>query len=124
MKKHKFIEANRTGNKHNDNEAKRRFASRIQDIHEALADANQRDALLNDCLAIDAKIVLRVALSTGGPEDGFQITCAAATGQPLQGCYFFANWSFRREWPLSAEELDAVCAAYAIGDARLYLTRP
>jgi hypothetical protein len=102
---------NKIKDENNEMRAKRGFVSQILEIREALTDTDKRDDLLND---FDAKITLRVELSIGRTSDSFQIACDAATGQPVHGCYYFVNWSFRREWSLSADELSVVCAAYAM----------
>jgi len=107
----------------NDTEAKRYFQMRMQDIREAMKDERKQEDLWNDCLAIDATIAINVQLSTGGPGDGFEIICAASTGEPLYGNHYFLNWGFRREISLSADELADVCSAYAIEDGRQYLNR-
>ena len=107
----------------NDSEAKRYFHMRMQDIRDAMDDSEKQEDLWNNCLTIDATITLNVQLSTGGPGDGFEIICAASTGEPLYGNHYFLNWGFRREISLSADELADVCAAYAIEDGRQYLNR-
>ena len=81
----------------NDTEAKRYFQMRMQDIREAMKDERKQEDLWNDCLAIYATIAINVQLSTGGPGDGFEIICAASTGEPLYGNNYFLNWGFRRE---------------------------
>jgi hypothetical protein len=107
----------------NDTEARRYFELRMHDIREAMDDTDKQEALWNDCLAIDATITLNVQLSTGGPGDGFEITCDASTGEPLHGNHYFRQWGYSRECPLSADELSDVCAAYAIEDGRDFLNR-
>ena len=106
-----------------DAEARRCFGSRLQTLREALTDSDKLDALHEDCLAMEASITVNITLSTGGPGDGFEITCDAATGQPVRGCHYFTNWGFRREENLSNDELADVCAAYGLDDARLFLKR-
>lgn len=105
----------------NNAEAKRYFELRMKDIRAAMNDSDKQDALLNDCLAIDATIALNIQLSTGGPGDGFEIICDAATGQPLRGYHYFVQWGYRRECSLSTDELAEVCSAYAIEDGRQFL---
>jgi hypothetical protein len=107
----------------NDTEAKRYFDLRLQEIREAMNDADKQEALWNDCLTIDATITLNVQLSTGGPGDGYEITCDASTGEPLHGSHYYTQWGYRRECPLSEDELSDVCAAYAIEDGRHFLNR-
>ena len=102
-------------------EARRCFELRLQSIREALVDSAKMDDLLNDCLAVEAKITINIQLSTGGPGDGFGITCDASTREPLHGCHYFMQWGYRKEVPLSPDELADVCAAYGLEDARLYL---
>jgi hypothetical protein len=108
-------------NHDNDNEAKRYFDLRMKNIRAALNDPDNQDALSNDCLAIGATIALNIQLSTGGPGDGFEIVCDAASGQPLNGYHYFVQWGYRRERLLSADELAEVCSAYAIEDGRQFL---
>ena len=50
----------------NDIEAKRYFDLRMQEIDEAMNDADKQETLWADCLAIDATITLNIQLSTGG----------------------------------------------------------
>jgi hypothetical protein len=107
----------------NDTEARRYFDLRMQEIREALSDAEKQEELSNDCLAIEATITLTIELSTGGGADGFEIVCDAATGEPVQGRHYYTNWGYCRECPLSADELADVCAAYAIEDGRQFLNR-
>lgn len=107
----------------NDSEARHYFQMRMQDIREAMNDTDKQEDLWNDCLAIDANITVNVQLSTGGPGDGFEIICAASTGEPLHGNHYFINWGFRRECSLSADELSDVCSAYGIEDGRHFLNR-
>jgi hypothetical protein len=104
-------------------EACRYFESRLESVREALADSEKHDALMEGCLSVEARLSIDIQLSTGGPGDGFEIVCDAATGEPLHGCHYFVNWGFRKEVPLSPDELRDVCAAYAVDDARLFLDR-
>lgn len=107
----------------NDKDAQCYFDLRMENIRAALANTDKQEELFNDVLAIDPRIALNIQLSTGGPGDGFTIICDAVTGRPLSGSHYFVDWGYRREQPLSADELDAVCAAYAVEDARLFLNR-
>ncbi len=104
-------------------EARLCFESRLENLREALICPGKLDALREDCLAVEARLAIDIALSTGGPGDGFEITCDAANGQPLHGCHYFVHWGFRREEHLSDSELADVCAAYGLDDARLFLKR-
>ena len=107
--------------KHNDAEARTAFRERMADVRAALADADKRNALMEDRLAIKTRIAVDIQLSTGGPGDGFEILCDAATGRPLRGRHYYTQWGYRKEVWLSPEELSSVCAAYGLDDARLLL---
>ena len=112
-----------TQEKSNHEEARRYFLSRIESVREALTDTDKQEELLNDCLAVDATIALNIQLSTGGGADGFEIVCEATTGEPMHGNHYYTNWGYRRECPLSKDELADVCSAYAIEDGRQFLNR-
>jgi hypothetical protein len=104
-------------------EARRYLRLRLDNVREALTDADQDERLMQECLCAEARITVNLQLSAGGPGDGFEISCDAATGQPLRGCHYFTSWGFHKEVPLSPEELADVCAAYALEDARPLLDR-
>jgi hypothetical protein len=98
---------------------------RLDNVSEALTDPDKQETLIQECLCVEARLAVNLQLSTGGPGDGFEIICEATTGQPLSGRHYFTTWGFRREIPLSPDELADVCAAYTLEDARLFLeTQP
>lgn len=110
-------------------EAERYYRLRMQDITDALgvSDDEQREAkeqeLAEGVLSLSATIVIKIELSTGGGADGFEIECDPNTGGPLRGRHYYAHWLFYEERPLDENELEKVCQAYGIFDAREFIPR-
>ena len=93
---------------------------RMEDIDRALelADNNKEEAegglveLQEKVLAITKSIVFRIKLSSGGPEDYFEIKVDPETKKVTGGTYHYLNWFDGAQRNLSNEELDKIERVY------------
>lgn len=92
----------------NPEELTNRELSGLLDFANELLQQSRSDGVLE----IDKSIVINVLLSTGGPEDGFEVRYNPETKEFVSGVYYFKDWYDGARRPLSDEELDNVVQAY------------
>ena len=93
---------------------------RMEDIDRALelADNNKEEAegglveLQKRVLAISKTIVYRIKLSSGGPQDYFEIVVDSKTKGVIGGTYHYLDWFDNAQRNLSNEELDKIERVY------------
>lgn len=99
---------------------------RIASIHEGFYGRSPEDDVededgaleasdsLPDPLSIERRITYHVALSTGGPADGFRLTFDPEDGQLIRGEYYYQDWFDGATRTLSDEDADMIAEAYGI----------
>ena len=88
------------------------LSERLDDYH--IPDDNDEEWQAPEPLSIERQITYHVALSTGGPADGFRLTFDPESGLLIRGEYYFQDWFDGATRTLSDDDADMIAEAYGI----------